>query len=433
MRYIYMNNFRGFTETLIPLKQVNFLVGENSTGKSSLLSLLALVNKPIFWLNPAFAMREELGLSSFGDMVSAWSADQTCFQVGAVAVKQEKAGIFHLSFSIHEFVGQDDSPILARHFSLANNILTIVAFEQDVTKYKIANLNATYKTGTQAIKDFMKIVIAMRKRSTRLKSFPKAIPPNSPLPIAVSVLQSLEKGEDGVSARSEFKIEIPMGMNVTWIAPIRTKPKRIYDGIQVGYSPEGEHAPMLLRKSLKTTTGTKTFSNRLKEFGDSSGLFETVIAHAFGKGIKNPFELLIRFKGAVLNISNVGYGVSQALPLIVEFLSTDKRSIFAVQQPEVHLHPRAQAALGGLIFELAKERKHSFFIETHSDYLIDRYRLSMRLANSSPDAQMLFFMRTSKGNMVSALPISSAGQYPSDQPKEFREFFVREEMKLLDI
>lgn len=427
-----MNNFRGFTETLIPLKQTNFLVGENSTGKSSFLSLLSLVNKTLFWVNPTLVIREELG-SSFGDMVSAWSEERTYFQVGIVAVKEDKAGKTKLSFRIHEFVGQDDSCTLSRHFSSENNKLTSLIFDKSGTKYKIADLKITDQSREQAIEEFRKIVISIRADHTKLKSFPKAIPSNPPLPIAISILQSLEKGGDGISASNEFSFDIPVDMKVTWIAPIRSKPKRIYDAIQIAYSPEGEHAPLLLRKLLHSKAGSKIFSKRLKEFGDSSGLFESVLAHSFGKGTKNPFELLIQFTGAQLNISNVGYGISQALPLIVEFLSSDKGRTFAVQQPEVHLHPRAQAAFGGLIFELAKERKHSFFIETHSDYLIDRYRLSMRSEPSPPDAQILFFMRTTEGNSVTALTISSRGQYPYVQPKEFRDFFIREEIKLLDI
>jgi len=431
VRYIYMNNFRGFSETLVPLKQTNFLVGENSTGKSSFLSLMSLVNQPTFWFNPIFTIRDDFGMSSFGDIVSAWSKDKASFQVGVVSTEKQRTGKILLSFSIHEFSEQDDSPKLVRHSKLSETQLTTIAFEKARTKYKITTQTDTYESEEQAVTEFLKLAVLIRKDSSEFRSFPKDVPPNSPLPIAISILKSLEGGES--ISKMEFKIEIPMAMHVTWIAPIRSKPKRIYDGIKMGYSPEGDHAPQLLRKSLRSKTSSKRFADRLAEFGEASGLFEMVLAHSFGTGTKNPFELLVRFKGAELNINNVGYGVSQALPLIVEFLTSDKRKVFAVQQPEVHLHPRAQAALGGLIFELAQGQKHSFFIETHSDFLIDRYRLSMRSDNKPPESQMLFFVRTSEGNKVHALPISSAGLYPSEQPREFREFFVKEEMRLLEI
>lgn len=158
----------------------------------------------------------------------------------------------------------------------------------------------------------------------------------------------------------------------------------------------------------------------------------SVTAHSFGKGNQTPFELLVKFSGAELNIKNVGYGVSPKgfLPLIVEFLTEERRKTFAIQQPEVHLHPKAQAALGGLLFEISKEQGSSFYIETHSDYLIDRYRLSMRKNKNPPDSQILFFTRTINGNKACIIPIENNGSY-KDQPKDFRDFFIKEEMRLL--
>lgn len=426
-----MNNFRGFRKTLVPLKKINFLVGENSTGKSSFLSLLSLVNQPTFWFNPAFTMREDLGSSSFADIVSAWSEDPSFFQVGVVTTEKEKDGRVRLAFTVNEFTEREDSPKLSRHSKLGENHITTVIFEKSKTKYEVRKLDSVFTSENEAVIEFHRLIESIKNATENFKSFPKEVPPNAPLPMAISILQSLESG-DSIS-KSEFKIEIPMGMHVTWIAPIRTKPKRIYDGISIGYSPEGEHAPLLLRKSLRSRSGSERFAERLRSFGNASGLFETVFAHSFGKGSKDPFELIIKFKGADLNINNVGYGVSQALPLIVEFLTTEKQRVFAVQQPEVHLHPRAQAALGELVFELVKEKRHSFFIETHSDYLIDRFRLSMRSDDDPPPTQMLFFNRTAEGNRVYPLAISRTGLYPTEQPEEFRDFFVKEELRLLDI
>ena len=105
-----MNNFRGFRKTLVPLKKINFLVGENSTGKSSFLSLLSLVNQPTFWFNPVFTMREDLGPSSFADIVSAWSDDPSFFQVGVVTTEREKDGRVRLAFTVNEFAEREDSP-----------------------------------------------------------------------------------------------------------------------------------------------------------------------------------------------------------------------------------------------------------------------------------------------------------------------------------
>ena len=67
--------------------------------------------------------------------------------------------------------------------------------------------------------------------------------------------------------------------------------------------------------------------------------------------------------------------------------------MFLLQQPEVHLHPTAQAALGSLFCEIAG-RDRQIIVETHSDYIIDRVRMDVRdkKTNLKPeDVSILFF------------------------------------------
>jgi predicted ATPase len=171
----------------------------------------------------------------------------------------------------------------------------------------------------------------------------------------------------------------------------------------------------------------------LERFGEESGLFSTVDAHTFGSDPSAPFEVLVQISGIPLNISNVGYGVSQVLPVVVEMLTRPKGHWFAIQQPEVHLHPRAQAALGELIHFLVTDLGHRYLIETHSDHLVDRFRLRVSKTGKPTDSQVLFFERTAEGNVVFPLNIDSKGRYPYDQPPSFRRFFLDEELSLLEL
>jgi predicted ATPase len=137
--------------------------------------------------------------------------------------------------------------------------------------------------------------------------------------------------------------------------------------------------------------------------------------------------------GTPLNLINVGYGVSQSLPVFVEIVSRPKGSWFAIQQPEVHLHPRAQAALGDAIFDMAVTDVKRFLIETHSDFTIDRFRLNYRRKTRKPSSQILFFERQNKQNTVTPLAISAKGELPVDQPDGYRKFFIKEQMDLLGL
>ena len=427
MQYIYLNNVRGFTRSLIPIRACNFLVGENSTGKSSFLSLLKLLSKPDFFFQSRFAFGDEASPAGFNDLVSAWATDKTYFDVGTLDVDEVGAGKTRLQFQVHRFTEENGSPLLAQFIQRKSQTNVQLKFSRKTTEYLRADNVAEPDSHDEAISEFWRAVDSFDNTTAEFQKFPKEFGGHPPLGLALSLLSSLQKGNQ--PNLREIQFDFPTGRQLTWIAPIRTKPSRIYDGLTREYFAEGEHAPFVLKQQLKSAK----FVDKLREFGEASGLFEILSTHTFGKGIRNPFEVMIRLSGPSFNIENVGYGVSQVLPLVVEFLSRKEGRRFAVQQPEVHLHPRAQAALGSLLFFLAAERKHTFLIETHSDFLIDRYRLEMNSTTEAPRSQILFFSRTATGNQISPIDITQKGHYPVEQPPEFREFFVREEMRLLSL
>jgi predicted ATPase len=79
-----------------------------------------------------------------------------------------------------------------------------------------------------------------------------------------------------------------------------------------------------------------------------------------------------------------------------------------------------------------------FVIETHSDFTIDRFRMNYRKRRVTrkeqpPQSQVLFFERSNAQNTVTPLPIGAHGELPPDQPKGYRDFFIKEEMHLLDV
>ena len=97
MKYIYIDNFRGFEDTFIPIKSINFLVGENSTGKTSVLSLIKLMNTFQFWLSPAFDI-EGINLGHFNDIVSINSSDRSYFRIGIIDIKKERKENIFISY-----------------------------------------------------------------------------------------------------------------------------------------------------------------------------------------------------------------------------------------------------------------------------------------------------------------------------------------------
>ena len=136
-------------------------------------------------------------------------------------------------------------------------------------------------------------------------------------------------------------------------APIRSKPQRTYDPLKETTSPEGSDIPMVLMNMFRADEKAwKELKENLTEFGKSSGLFTDIHVRRLGKSMGDPFQLQIKVKGPKANMIDVGYGVNQLLPILVRMFNSNPRTTFLMQQPEVHLHPRGQAELSSLLVDL---------------------------------------------------------------------------------
>ena len=215
-------------------------------------------------------------------------------------------------------------------------------------------------------------------------------------------------------------------------APVRSQPRRTYDPIRQSQDPEGEYVPSYLASlSRRDSDEWRALKNRLEGFGKTSGLFDEISIGSLGESAGDPFQVRIRkfgkeLKGLDRNLIDVGYGVSQALPMLTELLRSDAQRVFLLQQPEVHLHPMAQAALGSLFCSIANERQ--LIVETHSDYIVDRVSMDVRDGETDlkpDDVSILFFERGELDVRIHSLRLDEMGNV-LDAPPSYREFFSAE-------
>ena len=224
------------------------------------------------------------------------------------------------------------------------------------------------------------------------------------------------------------------------IAPLRTKPKRTYDPIRETASPEGEHVPMLMMRLDRTDTRQwKSLHDGLVKFGREVGLFADIKVKRHGRQMSDPFQLQVKVRsGSHANLMDVGYGVSQSLPILVDVLERSARRrgrecAFLLQQPEVHLHPRGQAELASLFVQAFRQSGNRFLVETHSDYIIDRVRISVRKGLLKPDdVSVLYFEPKGSAVTIHNMTLDEHGNL-LDAPKGYRDFFTKETDELLGL
>ena len=221
-------------------------------------------------------------------------------------------------------------------------------------------------------------------------------------------------------------------------APVRSRPERTYDPRRSSADALGDYVPTYLAQlSQRDTQAWGALRARLEEFGHDAGLFDEIRVRHLGKTDVDPFQVQVRkfdyrTKGPFRSLVDVGYGISQVLPVALELLRADGPNTLLLQQPEVHLHPSAQAALGTLLCKVAGNLRTSanrqLIVETHSDYIIDRVRMAVAdptQAIRPDDVSLVYFERRGLEVSLHSISVDEFGNVV-DAPPGYRQFFLDE-------
>lgn len=431
LKQLYIKNFKGFKEELIEIKDVNFLVGENSTGKTALLKLINVLSSYGFWyMNEGFN-NNEVELGYFKEIKNQLNSDDF-FRIGVEMENrkfpnQSKGKRKHVKLLL-DFYNDNGNPLTKKlKFSI----------NDDFTTYSLRdeNNNIFHDFENHLKEPFSKWVHSNKSEYKHILELFF----NVSLAHWAEVLYEINPIVDQQTGKGKSEIyEVQLHSNYKWLAPIRAKAKRTYESFNTTFSPEGDHIPVMLKNILngkRETKEAKAIIEALENFGKKSNLFDKIEVDNLGQNGNSTFKINILYNGLPIVLPNVGYGVAQALPLLIEILNSNE-TLISLQQPEVHLHPRAQAAFGDFVYDSCKKDKNRFLIETHSEYMIDRFRQALNKAKSktkNPTAQVLYFERNKRGNKITAIPIKNDGRYEKALPKSFERFFLNEKLNTLHI
>ena len=363
-------NFKSWEDTgRLQLAPLTGLFGANSSGKTSILQVLLLlkqtVERPSDWNEPLCFGDEEssVNLGSFDDIIHRPATDP-------------RLEIF-VSWKLpKKLTIQNIDEVDALSFLLRISMGTLEAFRYVVDGHFFETNQAAdgeYQASTPAWGD-------------RIQSLFRCYGIRGTSPSTPDVFSVLEKAFENLFSR------------ILYLGPLREYPRRHYPW-------EGDHPKGIGQDGKKAISAL--LSGRVRHFSVDEQILkwlqqlELIDSYDLRplSDTGRDYEFLVKqYKGGPeVRLTDVGFGVSQVLPVLILCYYAPEGSILILEQPEAHLHPKVQTELADVLIDVVKNRNVQIILESHSEYLLSR--LQRRIAEKKIAAAdtALYFCQINDG------------------------------------
>ena len=207
--------------------------------------------------------------------------------------------------------------------------------------------------------------------------------------------------------------------HILYLGPLREHPRPVTYGratIQKGLVGMGNRQLLAL---LSQRVQLLPIEEQIPKWLQRLGLIDSYRVNPISD-TKQDYEFLVKqYKGGPeVRLTDVGFGVSQVLPVLILCYSAPEGSILILEQPEAHLHPSAQSELGDVLVDVVKNRNVQIILESHSEHLL--LRLMRRIAEeeiSATDTTLYFCQINDGTSEIERLDVNEYGNirnWPQD-------------------
>jgi len=422
---IGLRNFKCFADSAdIPLAPLTIIFGRNNSGKSSILHSLLILKQTLD--SPEYGPRMNLGgrlyqAGAYSDVVHLHRSSQHIVIRLGFSLAGPKPGAIELEFSSDE----PQAPQLVR--------LTVDKFLE-------------IRRGRGRGGPYEMVVDGKPMGGERKANFAFGVDRFLPLvgdePSHVGA-PSKARARARRMAKELLEYAGTIFRDLRAVGAFRPQPERGYDfhgRVPTAVDSAGQYAIQALiedqtKKGARRNELFRSVNQWLKVVGNVRLLPVRLVSKAARR-----FEVRVRDldSGRWANFADVGFGIGQALPVLVEGLRTLAEGTFLVQEPEIHLHPDAQLAMADFLVGLAKTGRR-VIAETHSEHFLLRVRhliVSRRRNGRAPglapsDVSLVHVAKRPDGqSVVRKLEIDELGQV-KNWPKGFMEEATDERMAIL--
>ena len=418
IKSLSLKDFKCFEQVNIDFGKITLLTGANSSGKSSLIyALLGIMQSKYF--PQYFALN--------GELINMGGFDE---------VLRKKAFQKQFSVEINLNVNGNDDKIYTEWIEEKGSQQPKLVYYKSGTGIVQYHFDNTTSVNVHLYSSFFEYDEDWRKKILKLNPeiniiIADGINAENGFTITGILSQPIESFLNEIEYFiSQFMREMEYAGDIlfNYIGSFRLPPERTYyrkpNASKVGVNGEG-----YIDQIIKWEEYDKETYDELIRIVTEIGLFKTIQANKMQGG---RFELNVQVNenSELASLTDVGFGISQFLPIIVADLQMEDGSCLAISQPEIHLHPKIQATLGDYFCKQVNNTDKQYIVETHSEYLINRMRLLIVKGELKPEDVKLYYMENDGIKTTTyAIELTTNGQIKNAP----QGFFDTYEMDVMDI
>lgn len=405
-----LRNFKSWPDTKdVPLRPITALFGTNSSGKTSLLQALLLLKQTADSSDRGLVFHfgdktTPVDLGDFKSLVHAHNVDMDL----ALALDWQAAKPFQVIDT-----KDDDREVLTDPrlgFSVVASQKSSARAPSMVVsemEYRVGDVTFGVRRNSKT-----KLEYELFADGTAFR-FIHSVGRKWPLPPPVKSYGFPDQvrayfQNAGFLADLELALEERL-RRIYYLGPLRAYPERRYTWAGAQPTDMGRAGESVVDALLASRERGETISPGYKrkrltveayvaQWLKDLGLIHDFRVESLAHG-SQVFEVRVRKSpgAAEVLITDVGFGVSQILPVLVLCFYVPEGSTVILEQPEIHLHPAVQAGLADVLIDVWKKRKVQILLESHSEHLLRRLRLRVAENVVSKDDIGLFFCRMEEG------------------------------------
>lgn len=395
LTHIRMKNFKSWADSgEVKLAPLTGFFGANSSGKSSLLQMLLLLKQTIGSEEVLFFGDENslVNLGSFNEVIHRHNRDaQLELEFGG---KLREPGPIDLSL-------EDRFPYETTVDGFTfNTVLRAGISEPRLQSFRYASLSSFLEMKWRAYSSYSYREGHQFLNGKRLGFVPVETCYGVPMQI-----QGRPRQRNSKFLRQFSTVFETFFSDLYYLASHRVEPRR-----QNRW--EGEHPIDVGKRGhnvISALLSARVIQPGQNEKRISAWLQEMELAHAFSLESQsddgNDYEIRIRknAESPAVTLVDMGYGLSQFLPVLVLCYHVPEGSTLILEQPGIHLHPRVQSQLADLLIEVVTERNLQVILESHSEHLLVRLQRRIAEGKIEGDKIGLYFCSNDEAKGVSTL------------------------------